>query len=427
MLDLIIRNARTPDEPALSDIACREGRIVERAAHIDSRAETEIDAKGYLVSPPFVDSHFHMDSTLTYGRPRINQSGTLLEGITLWGELKPHLDFEDIKERARLLCRWAVAKGNLAIRTHVDICDPTLLAVRALIEIREEMRPYLDIQLVAFPQDGYYRHPQAQMLLADALDLGVDVVGGIPHFERTMVEGTHSVTALCELAAQRGLLVDLHCDETDDPQSRHVETLAFETQRLGMQGRVCGSHLTSMHSMDNYYAGKLMALIQESELSAIANPLINITIQGRMETFPKRRGLTRVKEMLERGINVAFGHDCVMDPWYSLGTHDMLEVAHMGLHVGQMTGVDEIRSVFDAVTVNAAQAMQLKGYGLTPGCNADMVILQAADPIEAIRLRATRLFVIRRGKIISKTPAVKSEVEMLGAAQQITFAQTEIP
>ncbi len=425
MFDLIVRQCRLKDSKEEQDIACKDGRIIEVAPSLDATAVKEISANGCLVTPPFIDSHFHMDATLTYGRPRVNQSGTLLEGIALWGELKPHLNFADIQRRARLLCRWAVAKGNLAIRTHVDICEPTLLAVQALLEVREEMRPYLDIQLVAFPQDGYYRYPQAEALLTKALDLGVDVVGGIPHFERTMAEGTQSVKALCEIAAERGLLVDMHCDETDDPHSRHIETLAFETQRLGMQGRVCGSHLTSMHSMDDYYAGKLMALIEESEVSAVANPLINITIQGRMETYPKRRGLTRVKEMLEQGINVAFGHDCVLDPWYSFGSHDMLEVAHMGLHVGQMTGIDEARSMFDAVTVNAARALQLEGYGLAPECNADMVILQAADPVEAIRIRANRLFVIRRGEVVASTPEVSSEVRIMGGQSTVAFRNSE--
>ena len=283
------------------------------------------------------------------------------------------------------------------------------------------------IQLVAFPQDGYFRYPDAERLLKESLDLGVDVVGGIPHFERTMGEGARSVTALCEIAAERGLLVDMHCDETDDPMSRHVETLAFETQRLGMHGRVSGSHLTSMHSMDNYYASKLLALIAESQLTAIANPLINITIQGRMETYPKRRGMTRVKEMVERGINVAFGHDCVMDPWYSFGSHDMLEVAQMGLHVGQMTGVEQTLSVFDAVTTNAARALHLEGYGLEPGCHADMVILQASDAIEAIRLRANRLFVIRRGQVLASAPELLTEVTLGDEVNSVGFRTTELP
>ncbi len=425
MLDLLIKGAVLKGRQGECDIACKDGKIVEVSNRIAGAAVEEIDAQGNFVTAPFVDSHFHMDATLTYGRPRVNQSGTLLEGIALWSELKPHLTFEDIQNRARTLCRWAVAKGNLAIRTHVDICDPTLLAVRALLEVREEMRPFIDIQLVAFPQDGYFRYPAAEKLLKEALDLGV--VGGIPHFERTMGEGARSVTALCELAAERGLLVDMHCDETDDPMSRHVETLAFETERLGLQGRVSGSHLTSMHSMDNYYVSKLLALMAEAQLSAIANPLINITIQGRMETYPKRRGMTRVKEMVERGINVAFGHDCVMDPWYSFGSHDMLEVAQMGLHVGQMTGVDQTLAVFDAVTSSAAKALNLEGYGIEPGCNADLVILQASDPIEAIRLRANRLFVIRRGRVIASTAEAKTQVMMDIDTTWVSFRASELP
>ncbi|ETX00821.1 MAG: hypothetical protein ETSY1_09700, partial [Candidatus Entotheonella factor] len=271
MLDLIIRNVVLPDERPGQDIGIKDGRIVDIRPALDIEAVEEIDGGGYLLSPPFVDSHFHMDATLSYGRPRVNASGTLLEGIRLWGELKPELTHADIKDRAHRLCRWAIAKGNLAIRTHVDICDPSLIAVEALLEVRSDLRPFIDIQLVAFPQDGFYRDPTAEALLLKALDKGVDVVGGIPHFERTMAEGARSVQRLCEIAAERGLLVDMHCDESDDPLSRHIETLAYQTQRLGLHGRVTGSHLTSMHSMDNYYVSKLMALIQEAQVHAVAN------------------------------------------------------------------------------------------------------------------------------------------------------------
>ena len=228
--------------------------------------------------------------------------------------------------------------------------------------------------------------------------MGVDIVGGIPHFERTMDDGARSVARLCEIAAERGLMVDMHCDETDDPMSRHIETLAFETRRLGLQGRVAGSHLTSMHSMDNYYVSKLLPLIAEAEIHAIANPLINITLQGRHDTYPKRRGQTRVPELRSYGVNVAFGHDCVMDPWYSMGSADMLEVASMGLHVAQMTSRDDIRYCYDCVTSHAAKAMGLEGYGLKKGCTADFVVLQARDTIEAIRLKATRLTVVKGGR-----------------------------
>jgi len=422
MLDLIIRNANLPDGRTGVDIAVDNGLISDVAPALDVRADREIDAADRLVSPPFVDSHFHLDSTLTYGRPRVNQSGTLLEGIKLWGELKPDLTVENIKARALALCHWAIARGTQAIRSHVDVSDDRLLTVEALLAVREEIKPYIDLQLVAFPQDGYLRHPGSAANLARALDMGVDVVGGIPHFERTMADGSASITALCELAAQRGLRVDMHCDESDDPQSRHIEMLTFQTRRLGLQDRVTGSHLTSMHSMDNYYVSKLIPLMAEARLHVVANPLINITLQGRHDTYPKRRGMTRVKELMEAGINVAFGQDALLDPWYSFGSHDMLEVAHMGLHVAQMTGQAQMRQMFDAVTVNAAKVMELEGYGLERGCRADMVILQAQDPHEALRLKPARLHVIRRGKIIAETPPVISRLALADKQIEVDFS-----
>jgi cytosine deaminase len=327
-----------------------------------------------------------------------------------------------VMERALRYCDLAVSQGLLAIRTHVDVCDDRLLSVEALIEVKKKIAPYIDLQIVAFPQDGYFRSATAACNLDRALDLGVDVVGGIPHFERTMADGAASVTKLCEIAAKRGLLVDMHCDETDDPLSRHVEALAYETKRLGLEGRVAGSHLTSMHSMDNYYVSKLLPLIAEARLHATPNPLINIVIQGRHDSYPKRRGMTRVPEMREHGINVSFGHDCVMDPWYSLGQADMLEVASMGIHVGQMTGREAMRWCFDAVTVNPAKAMHLERYGLAKGCKADMVVLQAKDPIEAIRLKANRLFVIRRGKVIAEAAKRTTQLHLAGRPHSVNGA-----
>jgi cytosine deaminase len=411
-MDLILRGANLADGRREQDIGIEAGRIVTVGPRLAATGRREIDVGGYLVSAPFVDAHFHMDATLSLGLPRLNRSGTLLEGIALWGELKPLLTVEALIERALAYCDWAVAKGLLAIRSHVDVCDPRLLAVEALLEVKRRVKPYLDLQLVAFPQDGYWRSPGAAAQLERALDLGVDVVGGIPHFERTMADGAASVRALCEIAARRGLMVDLHCDETDDPMSRHVETLAAETVRLGLHGRVTGSHLTSMHSMDNYYVSKLLDLMTEARLNVIANPLINITIQGRHDTYPKRRGMTRVKEQMARGLVVAFGHDCVMDPWYSMGSGDMLEVAHMGLHVGHLTSLDDMAACYRAVTDNAAQILGLEGYGVEPGCWADLVVLQASDPVEAIRLRPARLFVIRRGKVVSQTQPVVSHLAL---------------
>jgi cytosine deaminase len=348
----------------------------------------------------------------------------LLEGIALWGELKPQLTQDALIERALAYCDWAVAKGLLAIRTHVDVCDPRLLAVEALLEVKRQVAPYIDMQLVAFPQDGVLRSAGALDNLKRALDMGVDVVGGIPHFERSMQHGADSVRLLCELAAERGLLVDMHCDESDDPHSRHVETLALETHRLGLHGRVTGSHLTSMHSMDNYYVSKLIPLMLEAQLHVVSNPLINITLQGRHDTYPKRRGMTRVPELLAAGINVAFGHDCVMDPWYSLGSGDMLEVAHMGLHVAQMTSQAAMRQCFEAVTNAPARAMQLKDHGLAIGKSADFVLLQARDPIEAIRLRATRLAVYRRGQCIASSAPAMTQLNLPGRPTNTTFMPT---
>jgi cytosine deaminase len=412
MLDLLIHNASLPDGRQNMSVAVQAGKIVQivEGPIAAAQAAETVDAQGWLLSPHFVDPHFHMDATLSYGLPRVNDSGTLLEGIQIWGELKPQLKADDMIARALTYCDWAVAKGLLAIRSHVDTSDPSLLPVEAMLEVKKRVAGYIDLQLVAFPQDGVLRTPGGMDSLKKALDMGVDVVGGIPHFERTMGQGAESVRLLCELAAGRGKLVDMHCDETDDPLSRHIETLAYETQRLGLQGRVNGSHCTSMHSMDNYYVSKLLQLMAEAQVSVIANPLINITLQGRHDTYPKRRGMTRVPELMAAGVNVAFGHDCVMDPWYGMGSGDMLEVAHMGLHVAQMTSQKGIRACYDAVTANAAKAMHLQGYGLDVGCDASFVLLQARDVVEAIRLRANRLRVWRKGTLIAQTPEMAAQI-----------------
>ena len=421
---MLVRNATLPDGRSGIDLLALDGRIAAVGPGLQAPPGVEVvDAGGWLLSPPFVDAHFHMDATLSHGLPRINESGTLLEGIALWGELKPLLTQEAIVERALAYCDWAVARGLLAIRSHVDVCDPPLLAVEALLEVRRRVAPYLELQLVAFPQDGLLRAPGGWNQLVRALDLGVDVVGGIPHFERSAAEGAESVRRLCELAADRGLRVDMHCDETDDPFSRHVETLAFHAQRLGLQGRVTGSHLTSMHSMDNDYVAKLLPLMAEAGLHAVANPLINITLQGRRDSYPKRRGMTRVPELLAAGVNVAFGHDCVMDPWYALGSADMLEVASMGLHVAQMTSAAATRQCFDAVTVNAARVLGLEGYGLEPGCRADFVLLQARSPAEAIRLRAPRLIVVRGGEVLARQPAAAVALNLPGRPAAVDFTR----
>ncbi|MGV4792065.1 amidohydrolase family protein [Rhizobium sp. F40D2] len=427
MLDLIVRNANLPDGRTGIDIGIQGGKIIAVEPNLQAQAQEEIDATGRLVNPPFVDPHFHMDATLSLGLPRMNVSGTLLEGIALWGELRPIVTKEELVDRALRYCDLAVTQGLLFIRSHVDTSDPRLVTVEAMIEVREKVAPYIDLQLVAFPQDGYYRSPGAIDALNRALDMGVDIVGGIPHFERTMGEGTASVEALCRIAADRGLPVDIHCDETDDPLSRHIETLAAETIRFGLQGRVAGSHLTSMHSMDNYYVSKLIPLMAEAEINVIPNPLINIMLQGRHDTYPKRRGMTRVRELMDAGLNVSFGHDCVMDPWYSMGSGDMLEVGHMAIHVAQMAGIDDKKRIFEALTVNSAKTMGLAGYGLEKGCSADLVILQASDTLEALRLKPTRLAVIRRGKVIARSAPRIGELFLDGRPARIDGGLDYVP
>ena len=418
MFDLLVRGGTLPDGTR-ADIGIKGDRIAA-IGRLEAEAGQVIDATGDLVSPPFVDPHFHMDATLSYGIPRINASGTLLEGIGLWGELKEVMTLEHVRDRALDYCDWAASMGLMAIRSHVDVCDDRLLGVQALLEVQKQVAPWIELQLVAFPQDGFYRSPNAEANLLRALDMGVGVVGGIPHFERTMAEGAASVRRLCEIAAERGLMVDMHCDETDDPMSRHIETLAAETQRLGLQGRVAGSHLTSMHSMDNYYVSKLLPLIRDSGVAAIPNPLINIMLQGRHDTFPKRRGMTRVKEMLALGIPVGFGQDCVLDPWYSLGTADMLDVAFMGLHVAQMSSPQEMRQCFDMVTSSNAAIMGLEDCGLREGARASLVILDAGDPVEALRLRADRLCVIASGKVISTRSRNNARLSLPGRPKHVS-------
>jgi cytosine/creatinine deaminase len=413
MVDLLIRGGTLPDG-RVADIAIRGDRIVDVAPRIEADAARVIEATGDLVSPPFVDPHFHMDATLSYGLPRVNASGTLLEGIGLWGELREIATVDEMVDRAVTYCDWAVSMGLLAIRTHVDTTPDHLRGVEAMLEVKRRVAPYLDLQLVAFPQDGLYRAPNGRTNVIRALDMGVDVVGGIPHFERTMEEGGESLRDLARIAAERGLMWDVHCDETDDPMSRHVETLAREVVRHGLGARAAGSHLTSMHSMDNYYVSKLIPLIAESGICAIPNPLINITLQGRHDTYPKRRGLTRVKELQAAGVTVGWGQDCVLDPWYSLGTADMLDVAFMGLHVAQMTHPAEMRRCFDMVTVENAQIIGLEGYGLAPGCWASLVVLDAGDPVEALRLRPVRLAVVSKGRVVAETARGDARIDLPG-------------
>ena len=412
MFDILVKAGTLPDG-TVADIGITGDRIAA-VGKLEAEAGRVIDATGDLVAPPFVDPHFHMDATLSYGVPRVNASGTLLEGIALWGALRDIATVDDMVTRALRYCDWAVSMGLLAIRSHVDTTPDHLRGVEAMLEVKRRVAPYLDLQLVAFPQDGLYRTATGRGNLLRALDMGVDVVGGIPHFERTMEEGAESLRDLGRIAAERGLMWDVHCDETDDPLSRHVETMAREVTRHGLGGRAAGSHLTSMHSMDNYYVSKLLPLIAESGMTAIPNPLINITLQGRHDSYPKRRGLTRVKEMQALGIAVGWGQDCVLDPWYALGTADMLDVAFMGLHVAQMTHPAEMARCFTMVTETNARIMNLADYGLRPGCMASLVVLDAGDATEALRLRPDRLAVVSKGRLVAERQRNDARLALAG-------------
>jgi cytosine deaminase len=422
-MQLIVKNAAIHRVSGLRDLAVDGGKFVAITSDIPTHGASRVlDLEGKYLIPPFIDSHFHLDSVLSLGQPRHNQSGTLFEGIQIWGELKKTLTREAIVERATRYCKWAIAQGIGAIRSHVDVSETTLTTAEALLEVRETMKPYLTIQLVAFPQDGYLRVPGQIDRMTRALDMGVEIVGGIPHGERTMQDGAESIRLLCELAASRGLRVDMHCDESDDPLSRHIESLAYQTQRLGLHGRVTGSHLTSMHSMDSYYVSKLLSLMAESNIHAVANPLINITLQGRHDTYPKRRGLTRIPEMLAQGINVSLGHDCVMDPWYAMGRADMLEAASMAWHLTQMTRPEHSGIMIDLITGNGAKTLGLADYGIQVGNPANFVVLQANSAADALRLKPNRLFVVRDGVILSETPPLQSTLTLGGECSTVNFS-----
>ncbi len=410
-MDLIVKNAKLRSGKVV-DIGVKNGKIV-KIGKIDGDAKVVIDAKGKLTTPPFVDPHVHLDAVLTVGTPRYNMSGTLWEGIEIWSERKKELTYEDVKKRAKEAVRWAVAQGVLKIRTHVDVCDPQLTALHALLEVKEEMKDLVDIQIVAFPQEGILSYPDGEKLMRKALEMGADVVGGIPHYEFCREYGIRSIDVVFNLAKEFDKDIDVHIDETDDDQSRFVEYLAAKTIEEGYQGRVTASHTTAMHSYNNAYAFKLFSVLKKARINIIANPLDNTALQGRFDNYPIRRGMTRVKELLSSGINVGLGHDSVMDPWYPLGRYNMLQVAFLALNVGHMTGYEEMKRVYDAITVNSAKIMRLEGYGLEEGRDADFVILNAKSDIDAIRMMADVLFVVKSGKVVAenKPPVYKIKGE----------------
>ena len=400
---LILRDCRLLTGERV-DIQVEEGRITAIAPHLSGEAPRELNVQGHLVSPPFVESHIHLDSALTAGEPRFNQSGTLFEGIQIWGERKPQLTREDVKQRAIATLKQLASQGVLFVRTHVDVSTPDLTALQAMLEVREAIQEWVTLQVVAFPQDGIYGAVQTEELLEEALKLGADVVGGIPHYELTREDGVRSVHRIFELAEQYDRLIDIHCDEIDDDQSRFLEVVAACAIRRGLGERVTASHTTAFGSYNNAYAHKLMGFLQRSQINFVANPLINITLQGRTDTYPKRRGITRVKELWQNGLNVSLGQDCIQDPWYSLGTGNMLDVAYMALHVCQMTGVEEINACYDMVTTHGAKTLKIESdYGLEMGKPANLMIWEAESKFEILRRRPPVRYVMARGRLLAQT------------------------
>ena len=420
MVDLAIRRARLPRAEGLVDLAVEGGRI--SALGPAAKGKEEIDAAGGLLTPALVEPHIHLDAVLTVGQPRHNLSGSLFEGIAIWGErVKAGISPDDVKARAGQVLRWQLANGVLHVRSHVDVCDPKLTALRAMIELREAVRDQISLQLVAFPQQGICSFPDGERLMREAVELGADVVGAIPHFELTREYGERSVKFAMALAAEHGKPVDIHCDETDDEHSRFVEVMAAETLRLGMPGRVTASHTTAMHSYNAAYASRLIVNLKRAGLNMVTNPLDNAVLQGRFDAYPIRRGHTRVKELLAAGVNVCLGHDSVMDPWYPLGYADPLQAAFMLAHYGHMSGFEEVRTLIDMITVNAARTLGIEDYGLRVGAPADLVLFNAPSESDAVRLVASRRLVLKGGRVVARTEPARHFVRWDGAEEEIAF------
>lgn len=416
---MIIQNAALPYKGGRWNIHIEDGHF--SAIEQYSPVEGAFDAEGNLISPPLIEPHIHLDSTLTAGEPKWNESGTLFEGISTWVERKKTVTIKDVKDRAVKALKWQIAQGIQAVRTHVDVCDPDLTALKALLEVKEEMKDYIDLQIVAFPQEGYLSYPKGAELVEEALKMGADVVGGIPHFEFTREYGVESVKLAFDLAEKYDKLIDIHCDEIDDEQSRFLEIVATEAYERKMGEKVTASHTTAMHSYNGAYVSKLMKLLKLSNINFVANPLVNIHLQGRFDDYPKRRGITRVKELHEAGLNVCFGHDDIMDPWYPIGTGNMLQVLHMGIHITHMMGYNQIKESFKFVTSNSARTMNMEEqYGIEPGKAANFIILNAEDEYEVIRKQAEILASYRNGKLIAETRPKQTSV-MFQEKEEVDF------
>lgn len=411
---MLVKNIHINGREGLWQIAIEAGkiaRILPNEQQIDFSGDI-LDGEQGIVYPPFVEPHIHLDATQTAGQPNWNQSGTLFEGIERWAERKSLLSHEDVKSRAWKTLKWQIANGVQHVRTHVDVSDPTLTALKAMLEVKKEVAPWVDLQIVAFPQEGILSYPNGEALLDQAMAMGADVVGGIPHFEFTREYGVESMHIVFNIARKYNKQIDIHCDEIDDEQSRFVETVAALALKYEMGDKVTASHTTAMHSYNNAYASRLFRLLKLSKIHFVANPLVNIHLQGRFDTYPKRRGVTRVKEMLKNNINVCFGHDDVFDPWYPLGTANMLQVLHMGLHVCQLMGYGQINDGLKLVTENSAKALGLQGYGVEEGNAANFIILPAENGFDAVRRQVPTRYSIRHGKVIAETKLAETTIHL---------------
>ncbi|MBN6886102.1 cytosine/creatinine deaminase [Cytobacillus horneckiae] len=420
---MIIQNAKLRGKEGLWHLVINDGQFETITQTLETTENEEIiDVNGALVLPPFIEPHIHLDTTLTAGEPEWNLSGTLFEGIQRWSERKAFLTHEDVKTRATTALKWQIAQGIQHVRTHVDTTDPTLTAVKAMLEVKEEMAPYVDIQLVAFPQEGILSYPNGAELMEEALKMGVDVVGGIPHFEFTREYGVESMKIAFDLAEKYDRLIDIHCDEIDDEQSRFVEVVAKEAYERGLGARTTASHTTAMGSYNDAYTYKLFRLLKLADLNFVSNPLVNIHLQGRFDTYPKRRGLTRVKELQEAGLNICFGHDDIFDPWYPLGTGNMLQVLHMGIHASQLMGYEQIVNSVDLITKNSARTLQIEEqYGIEAGKPANFIVLAAENEYEAVRKQATVLYSVRNGRVIAETKPQETSINIGHAVEVVDF------
>ncbi len=421
-MDLVVRNAFLRKKEGLWDIGISGGKFEAVERRLSAKGAEEIDARGKIVSPPFIDPHLHLDAVLSVGDPEYNISGTLLEGIRIWGERKKTLTKETIKKNALEAIKWAVVNGTLKIRTHVDTTDPTLKTVEALVEVREAVKGLIDLQIVAFPQDGIYTFPEGEALMRRAVEMGADVIGGIPHNEFTREDGVKDVEFVYDLAEKTGCLIDIHIDETGDDQSRFVEVMAKESIVRGMQGRAAASHTTAMHNYNNDYALKLIGILKRAEMNMITNPFDNSVLQNRTDGYPRRRGHTRVDELLARGVTVCIGHDSIMDPWYPLGKGSMLSAANLLVHTAHMSGYDQFSQLFDMITEYSAVTMNVHDdYGIKKGNTADFIILDAENEMEALRLMSECLYVVRRGKVVSKTTPAERIFFSSGGEEIVDF------